>query len=70
LQLHALKRISAFTSNLTYNLEPLYGVLLAFVIFQEHQMLHPHFYFGIGLIVLAILLQMWRVFRKSRLVKK
>jgi drug/metabolite transporter (DMT)-like permease len=65
LQLNALKKISAFTSNLTYNLEPLYGVLLAFLVFKEHQMLNAQFYLGIGLILLAILLQMWRVLRKS-----
>jgi drug/metabolite transporter (DMT)-like permease len=65
LQLNALKKISAFTSNLTYNLEPLYGVMLAFLVYKEHQMLNAQFYLGIGLILLAILLQMWRVLRKS-----
>ena len=32
---NALKRLSAFTVNLSYNLEPVYGVLLAFVVFQR-----------------------------------
>ena len=31
---NALKRLSAFTVNLTFNLEPVYGILLAFVVYQ------------------------------------
>jgi len=65
LQLNALKKISAFTSNLTYNLEPIYGVLLAFAIFNEHLMLSNHFYLGVGLILLSISLQMVRVLKLS-----
>jgi drug/metabolite transporter (DMT)-like permease len=69
LQLGALKKISAFTVNLTYNLEPVYGVLLAFYLFNEHEMLSPHFYWGIGLIVLAIALQTWRTFYNKKVTK-
>ncbi len=65
LQLNALKKISAFTANLTYNLEPIYGILLAFLIFRENRMFHYEFYIGLALIILAIVLQMWRVV-KSR----
>jgi hypothetical protein len=61
LQLNALKKISAFTSNLTYNLEPLYGIILAFVVFKENKILNNHFYLGLILIVLSIVLQMIRV---------
>ena len=61
LQLNALKRISAFTANLTYNLEPVYGIILAFVFFRENKMLHNEFFIGLGLILLAISLHMWRV---------
>jgi drug/metabolite transporter (DMT)-like permease len=63
LQLNALKKISAFTANLTYNLEPVYGIILAFIFFGENKQLHQGFYIGIGLILLAISLQMWRVVR-------
>lgn len=35
LQIQALKRLSAFTVNLTYNLEPCYTIILAFLIFGE-----------------------------------
>lgn len=61
LQLNALKKISAFTANLTYNLEPVYGILLAFIFFNENEELNKWFYLGAVLIVLAVLLQMYRV---------
>lgn len=64
LSLQALKHISAFTQNLTLNLEPIYGILLAFVIFQENKDLSPGFYWGFGLIALAVALQMLRVTKK------
>ncbi len=66
LQLNALKKISAFTANLTYNLEPLYGIILAFIFFHENKLLHNEFFIGLGLIVAAVLLQMMRVFRQAR----
>lgn len=67
-QLNALKKISAFTSNLTYNLEPLYGIVLAFVIFNENNLLNSHFYIGLILIVLAIVLQMFRVLKIKKVI--
>ncbi len=66
LQLNALKKISAFTANLTYNLEPVYGIILAFIFFRENKLFHHEFYLGLGLILLAILLQMWRVIRHHK----
>lgn len=67
LQLSALKKISAFTANLTYNLEPVYGIILAFIFFQENKMLHNEFYIGLGLILLAIFIQMISVYKKKGL---
>jgi len=63
LQLNALKKISAFTANLTYNLEPVYGIILAFIFFNENESLNKQFYIGVGLILLAVVLQMWRISR-------
>ena len=68
LQLNALKKISAFTSNLTFNLEPLYGIIMAFVFFKESKMLHKEFFIGLALIVLAVLLQMFLMWRQSKKV--
>ena len=61
LQLNALKKISAFTANLTYNLEPVYGIILAFIFFNENKDLHREFYIGVSLILLAVVLQMFRI---------
>ena len=69
LALNALKKISPFTANLAYNLEPIYGILLAFMIFKENQYLSAGFYYGVGLILLAVILQMWRVYFLQRLQK-
>lgn len=66
LQLQALQKISAFTVNLMYNLEPLYGIILAFIFFGEGKMFHDEFYWGVALIVLAIIIQMYRVSKVSR----
>ena len=52
LSLRALHHLSAFAANLTINLEPVYGILLAIIILQENEELSPNFYFGV-LIILA-----------------
>jgi drug/metabolite transporter (DMT)-like permease len=61
LQLQALKKISAFTSNLMYNLEPLYGIIMAFVFFKEGDQLNNSFYVGTFLILAAVGIQMYRI---------
>jgi drug/metabolite transporter (DMT)-like permease len=66
LSMNALKKISAFTVNLCFNLEPVYSIILAFIIFQENKELNPAFYAGLGCIVLSVALQMVRVARQSR----
>ena len=66
LQLNALKVLSAFTANLTYNLEPVYSIILAFILFNENKFLGKGFYFGFTLILLAIVLQMMREWQKVR----
>ncbi len=70
LQLKALQKISAFTCNLMYNLEPLYGIALAFIFFGEGKMVHKEFYVGVALILLAILLQMLRLIRAVKPTKR
>jgi drug/metabolite transporter (DMT)-like permease len=57
LQIQALKRLLAFTVNLTYNLEPCYTIILAFLIFGEGREINFSFYLGIALILLSVLLQ-------------
>lgn len=66
LSMNALKKISAFTVNLTYNLEPLYGIALAFLLFKEHKLLAGTFYMGLLLIVLSVFLHTWLVYRRHK----
>jgi drug/metabolite transporter (DMT)-like permease len=67
LQLNSLKKLSPFTSNLAYNLEPVYGIVLAFIFFNENKDLNSQFYIGVGLIILAVALQTMRVwYSRSR----
>ncbi|MES2110974.1 MAG: EamA family transporter, partial [Bacteroidota bacterium] len=40
---------------------PLYSIILAIWLFKENRELSPAFYFGLGLIVLSVILQMFRV---------
>jgi len=49
-----MKKFSVFAVNLTVNLEPVYGILLAFLIFGEKEQMSPNFYIGAGIILLAV----------------
>jgi drug/metabolite transporter (DMT)-like permease len=66
LSFNALKHISAFTQNLTLNLEPVYGIILAFAIYKENEHLSPGFYYGFAIITLVVALQMWRIGSKKK----
>ena len=66
LQLNALKKISPFTANIAYNMEPVYGIILAFIVFRENQLLDVHFYLGLVLILLSVVLQTGRVWLANR----
>ncbi len=56
LSFNALKYLSAFTLNLSINLEPVYGIALAFLIFGENQNLNAGFFAGTVLIMLSVVL--------------
>ena len=65
LMLKSLQHISAFTQTLTLNLEPVYGIAMAWFFFKENQQLNTSFYLGFALIVISVALQMVRVSRKK-----
>ncbi|ELR70520.1 Putative permease [Fulvivirga imtechensis AK7] len=50
-----MKRISAFVVNLTVNLEPVYGIVLAVLVFGEKEQMQPGFYLGTFIILLSVL---------------
>jgi drug/metabolite transporter (DMT)-like permease len=54
MSLFALQRLSAFTTVLALNLEPVYGVLLAWFLLQENKQLSTQFYVGVAILVGSI----------------
>lgn len=64
LYIRALKKVSAFTVNLALTLEPIYGIILAFIIYKENRYLNDWFYLGFALIAIAVVFHMWRLVRK------
>jgi drug/metabolite transporter (DMT)-like permease len=54
--IHVMKHITPYTLVLTYNLEPIYGIVLAVIIFPQTETMQPLFYLGAGLIISTVLL--------------
>ena len=61
----SLKHISAFTVNLSFNLEPVYAIILAFLFFNESKELNTSFYIGLCFVIVSVLLQTMISFRKK-----
>lgn len=57
IHIHLLRRLSAYTSSLALNFEPVHGIILAALIFHEYQDLHPGFYLGALTIIAANIAQ-------------
>ena len=62
-QLQALRKLNAFTVNLTYNLEPVYSIAIAALLFGEQREVGWSFWAGLVLIIISVLLQTRRVAR-------
>jgi drug/metabolite transporter (DMT)-like permease len=54
--IHVMKHITPYTLVLTYNLEPIYGIVLAVILFPKTETMRPLFYIGAGLIISTVLL--------------
>lgn len=52
-----LKKIPAFTVNLSFNLEPVYAIIIAFLFFNEGKEVNFSFYVGLLLIMTSVVLQ-------------
>lgn len=63
LSLVALRQVSAFTLQLTVNLEPVYSIAMAAAFLGEARELGPLFYAGATLVIAAVLLHGWRMSR-------
>ncbi|WP_029033304.1 DMT family transporter [Salinimicrobium terrae] len=64
-----MRHLSPYTIMLTINLEPVYGILLAFWVFGSDEAMKPGFYYGAAIIVITVImngfLKTRRKFRKQ-----
>jgi drug/metabolite transporter (DMT)-like permease len=66
ISLQALKKINAFTMNLSVNLEPIYSIILAIIIFKENKNLNAGFFIGTSIILSAVLIHSFFAFKKKK----
>ena len=62
----SLKKIPAFTVNLSFNLEPIYAIILAFMFFNEGKELNGSFYLGLFFVMISVVLQTIISLRKKK----
>lgn len=62
-----MKYISPYTVMLTINLEPIYGIILALLIFGEKEHMSNNFYLGAGIILLTVLANGYLKMRKKNI---
>ncbi|MFT4045126.1 MAG: DMT family transporter [Solimonas sp.] len=55
----ALRKLSAFAAQLSVNLEPLYAIILAALLFGEQRELGVSFYFGAAILLASVLIHPW-----------
>ncbi len=53
---HVMKLISPYTVVLTYNLEPVYGIVLAMILYPESEKMSTYFYYGASIIIATVVL--------------
>ena len=51
-----MKYLSPYTVMLTINLEPIYGILLAVILFKNQEKMNPEFYIGAIIILITVIL--------------
>lgn len=54
-----LRRMSVFTVNIVYNMEPVYGIILAALVFGRAEHMSGGFYAGAGIIIAVVLALPW-----------
>lgn len=65
----SLKRFSAFTVNLSFSLEPLYSIIMAFLFFGEGKDVNAAFYVGLALVAISVVLQMIISYRSRKRIR-
>lgn len=66
ISLRALKKLDAFTLNLSVNLEPVYSIVLALIIFGEREILDGDFFTGTFIILASVVAHTWYRWWKNR----
>ncbi len=66
ISLKALKKLDPFTLNLSVNLEPLYSIVLAFILFNEREILDGGFIAGTSVILSSVVIHTWYKWRKNK----
>lgn len=65
---YIMKYITPYTVVLTYNLEPIYGIIMALILFPQTETMSTQFYFGAILIIFTVILN--GVIKNTKLVKR
>ncbi|MEC7063881.1 MAG: DMT family transporter [Bacteroidota bacterium] len=61
-----MRELSPYSIMLGINMEPVYGILLAIIIFGEKEKMSPTFYFGLFIILISVLLNGYLKIFKSK----
>ena len=65
---YVMKLISPYTVVLTYNLEPIYGIIMAIILFPEKEQMSASFYYGAIVIIATVILN--GILKNSRKLKR
>ena len=65
---YIMKYVSPYTVMLTYNLEPIYGIILALILFPEKEKMSSQFYIGAIVIITVVILN--GIIKNSKKLKR
>lgn len=65
---YVMRHISPYTVVLTYNLEPIYGIVMAILLFPEKEKMSTEFYYGAAVIIATVLLN--GILKNIRTIKR
>ncbi|MDA9069853.1 DMT family transporter [Algibacter sp.] len=65
---YVMKIISPYTVVLSYNLEPIYGIIMALILFPEKEKMSASFYYGAIIIISVVLIN--AILKNSRKLKR
>ena len=65
---HIMKQISPYTVVLSYNFEPIYGIILAIILFPQKEKMSVEFYIGAAIIISTVVLN--GILKNSNILKR